>query len=164
MLMLFRILAYLLLVLGFFLGLLTFASLAASLASVAALLPTFICGATVIYIYTSFVFLQQGILGKRALKAGMYDWIRVNGFVALFLASLFIFQSFYFRNNPELNEQLQAQIGAMSEQMPSEQMPDLQKIINWALNFMLISGAILASHVMLCFGYLKKYRQVFSKL
>ena len=163
MMLLYRILTYLLLPLGVLLGLLTLASLMASLANIAALLPTFICGATVIYIFTSFVFVQQGLVGRHSLKRSLYDWIRVNGFVALFLANLFIFQSIYFRNNPELNEQLQAQFDAMADQVPAGSMPDLQKVINMALNFMLAAGILLVTHILISFSYLKRYMGLFSR-
>jgi hypothetical protein len=154
----YRILTYLLLPFAAILGLLTILTLFASFANIAGLLPAFLCGATVIYLVVSFNFLHRSILSGQPSKPSQYDWIRVNGFVALFMGILFIFQSIYFRDKPELNEQLQIQMETMKADMPDGgQMPDLQKVVNWVLNFMLVTGLLLSMHVLATFSFLKKY-------
>lgn len=131
----YRILTYILLPFAALLGILTLITLVASLSSIAGLLPAFLCGATVIYITVSFMFLHKSILGGQPSKPSLYDWIRVNGFVALFMGSLFVFQSIYFRDKPELNEQLQAQMEAMSADMPDAgPLPDLKKVVSLVLD------------------------------
>lgn len=163
MLTAYRILTYLLLPFGAVLGLLAIISLSAALGNLAALLPAFVCGCTVIYLVTSFNFLHKGILLKSPQKPSQYDWIRVNGLVALFLGSLFIFQSIYFRGNTELNETVQAQVEAMVEEMQAGEVPDVKQIINWVLNFMLVSGILLNTHIFLSFLYMKKFAGLFGK-
>jgi hypothetical protein len=166
MIIFYRILTYILMPLGAIFGFLTLASLLASAANVAALLPTFLCGAAVIYIVTSFIFLHKGMLDGQLVKPSLYDWIRVNGFVALFMGSLFIFQSIYLKDNTELTEQLQIQMDAMTEQMEEideAKMPDLERVVNWVLTFMLVSGILLVSHVFLTFSFLRKYARLFGR-
>jgi len=144
-------------------GLLALISLTAALGNFAALLPAFVCGCTVIYLVTSFNFLQKGILLKQPQKPPHFDWIRVNGFVALFLGSLFIFQSIYFRGNDELNETVQTRVEAMAKEMKTGEIPDAKQIIHWVLNFMLISGLCLNAHIWLSFLFLKKFAGLFGK-
>lgn len=163
MLTAYRIITYILLPFGAIIGLLAFISILAALGNIAALLPAFVCGCTVIYLVTSFNFLHKGILLKSPQKPSQYDWIRVNGLVAIFLASLFIFQSIYFRGNTELNETVQAQVEAMVEEMQAGEVPDVKKIVNWVLNFMLVSGILLNAHILLSFLYLKKFAGLFGK-
>lgn len=159
----YRILTYILLPFGAIIGLLALISLTAALGNIAALLPAFVCGATVIYLVSSFNFLHRGIMYRQPQKPTLYDWIRVNGFVALFLGSLFIFQSFYFRGNNELSETVQAQVDAMAKEMQTKEVPDVAKIIRWVLNFMLGSGIILVIHISMTFLLLKKYYGIFGR-
>jgi hypothetical protein len=163
MLRAYRILTYILLPFGAIVGLLALISLTAALGNFAALLPAFVCGCTVIYLVTSFNFLQKGILLKQPQKPPHFDWIRVNGFVALFLGSLFIFQSIYFRGNDELNETVQTRVEAMAKEMKTGEIPDAKQIIHWVLNFMLISGLCLNAHIGLSFLFLKKFAGLFGK-
>jgi len=163
MLTAYRIITYILLPFGAIIGLLAFISIMAAFGNFAALLPAFVCGCTVIYLVSSFNFLHKGILLKSPQKPSQYDWIRVNGLVALFLGSLFIFQSIYFRGNTELNETVKAQVEAMVKEMQAGEVPDVKKIINWVLNFMLVSGILLNIHIFLSFLYMKKFAGLFGK-
>ncbi len=159
----YRILTYILLPFGAVIGLLTLISLTAALGNIAALLPAFVCAGTLIYLVTSFNFLHKGILAGQVQKPSQPDWIRVNGIVALFLGSLFIFQSIYFRGNPELHETVQAQMELMAEEMNAPEVPDGKKLIGWVLNFMLISGILLDIHILFSFLLLKKFAGLFGK-
>jgi hypothetical protein len=159
----YRLLTYLLLPLGLLFLFLTIASLLAATGNIAALLPAFLCGATVIYIGASFQFLHKGILDNQPLQPSLWDWIRVNGFVALFIGSLFLFQSIYFRDNPELTEQLKAQLDAMPEEVETDKLPDLTSIVSWVLNFMFICGVLIIIHIFLGFTLLRKYAHLFSR-
>jgi len=158
----YRILTYILLPLALLMGLLALAFLFASAANVQALLPAFLCGSTVIYLFTSLSFLQKGVLAHQPCKASLFDWIRVNSFVTLFMGSLFIFQSLYFRGNTELAEQLQAQMDSMAAEMKTKEVPEVGQLINWVLNFMLVSGVLLLAHVLIGIQMLKKYAGVFK--
>lgn len=163
MLTVYRILTYILLPFGAIIGMLTFISLTVSLGNLAALLPAFVFGCTVIYLVTSFNFLHRGVLYRIPQKPSLFDWIRVNGFVALFMGSLFIFESFYFRGNNELTETFKSQAQAMANEMQTEELPDVASLINWVLNFMLISGLLLNIHIILTFSFLKKFGGLFGK-
>ena len=162
MLIAYRILTYLLIPLALILGLLALVAFMAAAANITALLPAFLCGATVIYIFTSLSFLQKGVLAHQPCKASLYDWIKVNGFVTLFMGSLFVFQSIYFRGNTELAEQMQSQMDAMADEIKTKDVPEVQQLIEWVINFMLVTGVLLLTHVLLGFQMLKKYAGVFK--
>jgi hypothetical protein len=160
----YRILTYILIPLGLLFLFLTLASLLAAMTgNLAALLPGFLCAGTLIYIYMSLNFLHRGLLGNQAMQPNHWDWIRVNGFVALFMGSLFIFQSIYFKDNPELTQQLQAQIDSMPEEIEKDKLPDLGKIVSWVLNFMLACGFLLVTHIFFTFSLLRKKAGLFGR-
>lgn len=159
MLIFYRILTYLLLPVAGLFGMSTLFLLMSALGNVAALLPAFLTGATVLYIFYSFRFLQSGILPGKPVKASMRDWIRVNAFVALFYGSLFLVNGILLRNNQELIDQVNAQIDTMRDQMPelAKEEIDVSKILRTALLIMTILGSMLVGHVLLTFGYLRQY-------
>src|SRR5829696_2555663 len=82
----YKIVTYLLLPIGSLLGLFTLIALLFALGNMAMLLSLFITGATVIYIFSSFVFLRKGIERSVVSKKFLKDLIKVNAYVALFFA------------------------------------------------------------------------------
>lgn len=59
----------------------------------AALLPFFVFSAVVIYFFLSNRFLKRIVLLNGTLKPGLKDWIKVNGYVTLFMAAMLLFVS-----------------------------------------------------------------------
>jgi len=103
--LIYRILSYILLIVAAFIGIGVLAGFFIALANPALLLNIFIAAAVVMYSISSFLFLINGIDGKKQLKTGMKDFIRVNGFVALFFCIMNLFQSITVIMNPAvLNE------------------------------------------------------------
>lgn len=160
----YRILTYLLIPIGVLFALMTLIFLLTGLSgNFAALLPAFLFGGTLLYLGFSFQFLHKGVLFQQALKPSQWDWILVNGFVALFMGSIFVFQGIYFKDNPELMHELQAQIDRMPAELERKNLPDLAKIVSGVLFFMLVSGAMMVTHVVMTFVLMRKNAGLFGE-
>jgi hypothetical protein len=61
-----------------------------------------------------------------------------------------------------LTGQLQAQMDTMAEEMKTKDVPEVQELIKWVINFMLVTGILLVTHILLGFQMLKKYAGVFK--
>ncbi len=163
MLTLYRILTYLLLPLAILFSFMGVLLLPAALTNVTLLLPLFILVATVIYIFSSFRFLTTAILRKEAMKHSSKDWIKVNGYVAMFWGIGLLIQAFLFYGKPEIYEQAQLQVEAFSKQMKEAEMNvNVRSLIDGILIFLGITGAVIVAHVTLTFRYLRAYAGAFE--
>lgn len=90
---LYTVLSYLLLPIAVFFGFIDTILLLSSLGNPSALIIVFIVACLVIYTFTSFRFLKQGLEREQTLTKRLKDWIKVNAFVSLFLCSLFFINS-----------------------------------------------------------------------
>lgn len=160
-LILYRILSYVLLPVAGFLCLMLLAVLPAALANPVLLLAVFLIANIIIYSYTSFRFLNKGILGRQYCKPMLRDLMRVNGFFSAGLAVLFLFQSITLLGNPQLADEVASQ--SLSN-MPAEAnftKEDLYKMISFIMRFFLVYGIILLTHVVLSLYYLRQFRGIF---
>ncbi len=157
----YRILSYILLVIGAVLGLATLLSLLAALANPALLLNVFIAAAVVMYSFSSFLFLVNGIDGQRQQKKSLKDFIRVNAFVTLFFCLMSIFQSVTVIANPAVLHDAVSKLSLMpnAKMLPAGFM---LKIIKGVLWFMLVYSFVLLTHIQLSFHFLKKYNYLFN--
>ncbi len=164
MLTLYRVLSYLLLPFALFLSFMAALLLLTAFGNISALLPLFIVGATVIYLFSSLSFIHRGVLPNMPVKASMKDWIRVNAFVTLFFGASFVFQGIYLRGNEAFMEEVQRQMASMSKQIGPEAMAkiNLKTLIATVLNVILIIGSLLVAHVLIGLAFLKKYAHLFS--
>jgi hypothetical protein len=136
-----------------------------ALGNVAALLPLFLVASTVIYIVTSFMFLQRGVLGGQPLKHSLRDWVKVNAYVALFFAISSLSQSVAFLSNPQLMEQVLEQAKSMAATMqqanPAVKMPDMASVMKGVLLLMTVISAILFAHIIMGLRLLRQYASLF---
>lgn len=75
---LYRILSYFLLIIAAILGIAALFALLIALSNPALLLSVFVIVAVVIYSVASFLFLLNGIDGKRQLQTKLRDWIKIK--------------------------------------------------------------------------------------
>jgi hypothetical protein len=162
MLTLYKIMSYILLPIAALLGLFTFMFLFVALGSPAALLPVFTMAATVIYVFTSFSFLQKAIVQQRPVKAKLRDWIRVNAFVAMFVAISSLMQGVTLLASPAVMKEALDQANVMMKQMNQPVTPDLMQMMKGILIFIIAFASILLTHIVISFQLLKKYREYFS--
>ncbi len=161
---LYKILSIVLLPFAVLFGFSTLVALLVSLANPAILLPVFIMACFVIYTVSSMIFLQKGITKMQPCKASLKDWIKVNGYVCIFLGSMM------FINSISLLASKKADIKLIADQMVASEMMQQQHITTgMVLNMietlsyvLMVFAAVLMLHVYMSFRYLKKYEHVFS--
>jgi hypothetical protein len=161
MLTFYRISSYILIIIAVFIGIAVLASFFIALTNPTLLLSVFIGAAVVMYTVSSFLFLVQGIDGKKKLRQGMKDFIRVNAFVALFFCVMNIFQAVTVIGNPGILKTALDQFPQMSgsKELPAELVFKILKGMIW---FLLIYAIILLAHIQISFRLLKKYEHLFG--
>lgn len=161
MISLYRIFSYFLLIIAAFLGIGLLAVLFIALANPAMLLNVFVGAAVVLYSISSFLFLINGIDGKKQLKPGLKDFIRVNAFVALFFCVMNIFQSITVIMNPTVLGEAINQLPQLTtgQQLPKDTILKVLKATMW---FLLAYSIILFAHIQISFSLLKKHAHLFG--
>jgi hypothetical protein len=158
----YRICSYILIVVGLFIGLAVVLALFIALANPALLLNVFVAAAVVMYSFSSFLFLINGIDGGKKQKSGLKDFIRVNAFVAVVFSIMNIFQAATIIMNPAiLNEALSkmSNLATAKQTLPIGVMLNVMKGVIW---FFLFYSVVLLVHIQFSFRYLKQYALLFS--
>ncbi len=159
----YRIFSYILLVIGVFLGFFALIVLLFALSNPVFLISVFIIASVVIYSFTSFLFLVNGIDGQRYLKPKLKDWIKVNAYVAIFFVFMNIFQSISVITNPGLVNDALKQVTEMQKTASPLSADMMTKIVKAVVWFLLIYAVILGSHISSTFRLLKQYSHLFEK-
>ena len=164
MTLLYRILTYALLPIAALLGLGALMFLMMALANPALFLPVFTTAATVIYIVASLIFLQTAILGNKACKKSLRDWIRVNAFVAIVVAAGSLMQGISLLRDPAVVKAMEEQYSAMAAQSGNDaplpfDMAVLMRAVAW---FVIGFAVALITHILLGFRLLKQYAGYFA--
>lgn len=161
---LFRILTYVLLPVTGFFGLMGLLMLLPALANPGLLLIVFMLACMVIYNFSSIQFLQKAIDGGRRCKPSLRDWIKVNGYVSLAAGGMFFLNaaSILFMGPVALQDfvgqALERQPGLPANMDPAFFIR-LLKTVSVAI---LLIGAALVTHVIICFRLLKQYKAYFN--
>lgn len=158
---LYRILSFILLPIAAVLGLLTVIMLFVALANPPLLLAVFLFASVVIYIITSFIFLQKGIEQKRLCNHSLKEWIKVNAIVSVVFCMLFLMQSVALLSDASLLAEALKQ--AMAQQKDLMVLPSAtyMKIMKGILYFFLIFSGLLLVHIIFTFKVLKAYGSMF---
>ena len=160
--MVYRVISYALLPVGVILGLVTLFALFYALGTLTMLFSVFLTGATVIYIFSSFVFLQKGIDKQQGFKASLKDIIKVNAYVAVFFALLGLLQGILILLNPEATKLLLDNMKAMQPNTPqAADTVTLLKALKVVLYFMIALSVLLLFHITATFRYLRQYKDLF---
>ena len=156
----YKILTYILLPVAAYIGLVTLLTLLVALSNFNLLFSVFLCGATVIYVFSSFAFLRKGLLKNLAFKQSIKDLIKVNGYVAIALAVLGLISGLVLLINPEVQEMVLESIKSMNKD--AVKAADLSpQSLKRALYLMISFCLMLFVHVVLTFYYLRKNPQLF---
>ncbi|HLP37510.1 hypothetical protein [Lacibacter sp.] len=160
---LYRIFSYFLLIIAAILGIAALFALLIALSNPALLLSVFVIIAVVIYSIASFLFLLNGIDGKRQLQPKLRDWIKVNAYVALVFVIMNIFQSIAVLQNPAILSDAVKQVSDMQQSnspVSSDLMLRVMKAVVW---FLLFYAVVLGIHISFTFRYLKQYAHLFGE-
>jgi hypothetical protein len=164
MIQLYKVLSFIIMLIALLLSFIVIAGLLVALANPVLLLNVFILGAVVIYSFTSFSFLQKGLIRKQKVKSRLKDWIKVNAYVSLFLCSLF------FLNGTSVLMSSDMVLMKITEEFMSQQagLPEglnialMLKVIKAASMFLLITGLIGLMHIRTTLRLVKEYNYLFE--
>lgn len=162
-LVLYRIFSYFLIAVAALLGIASLFVLFIALANPALLISVFIIAAVVIYSFSSFFFLLNGIDGKQQLKPKTKDLINVNAYVALVFVMMNIFQSVSVISNPGMLNEAMKEVAAFQKAkspLPSGIILQIMKGFIW---FLLFHAVILGSHISMTFRLMKQYAHLFAE-
>lgn len=158
----YKITSYILLPIAALFGVFTLILLFVALANPPMLLPLFVVACVVIYVITSFKFLNKGIIRKNECKPGLRDWIKVNAYVSVIFATLMLIQTIAVVQNPELMSKALDDTLAMQ---PANQQLSKAMMMNMVTGIMYFFGVIsvlLFIHIFITFRLLKQYRYLFE--
>lgn len=158
----YRILSYILITVAILLSIALVISLVIALANPALLLSLFVAAAVVLYSFSSFLFLINGIDGKRKQKPKLKDFIKVNAYVAVLFAVLNIFQAVSIISNPSLLNDVISQAATFQPENKSLSQGVMLKILKTVIWVFLFYSLALLVHIQLTFGLLKKHQHLFE--
>lgn len=126
------------------------------------LLPLFLIVCVVIYIITSFIFLNKAIMNGKKCKPGLKDWIKVNAYVSMIFAAMMIFQGVGILSQPQLMSQMIDQALAAQPSHPKITKELMLNVLKGMMYALVVISAVLMVHIFATFRLLKLYRQAFE--
>ncbi len=155
----YQVLSYLLLPAGVFMGFIALFGLLLAFANLSVLLTVFLAASTCIYIFASFSFLNQSLLGHKQSKRKLFDWIRINGIITGSFGMLLAIQGIVFFLNPEMEKMLLDQMKTMPMSPAADS--TIVKTLRLLLGLFVALGLCLFVHVMLTLRLLRQNRHMF---
>jgi hypothetical protein len=162
-LLIYRIFSYFLLIIAAILGIAALFALFIALSNPALLLSVFVIVAVVIYSIASFLFLINGIDGKRQLQQKLRDWIKVNAYVAVVFVIMNIFQSIAVLQNPVILSDAVKQVSDMQQSNSPVSAAFMLRIMKAVVWFLLFYAVVLGVHISFTFRYLRQYAHLFGE-
>ena len=129
----------------------------------AALLPFFVFSSTVIYVFLSNRFFKKVILLQGTMKPNMKDWIKVNGFVTLFLAAMLLFVSISSLSQPDFFRTFSDQMYDSVTQIDANiKRGDIESSLKTMFKIFLVVSLLIISHFIMTIKLLKQYAGHFT--
>ncbi len=158
----YRILTWFLLIVGGFLAFFLVAGLLMALANPVLLLPLFVLACVLIYTYASWRFLSRGIDAHLYCKRSLRDLIRVNGYGALFFASLSLVQAISLIVQPSLLQDTMDQALALQKNQVEGMEATMWKVMHFTLRFMTAYSIVLIIHIFMTFRLIRQHADAFD--
>ncbi len=162
---LFRVLTFILLPIAALFGVIDFFMLFTALANPAMLFIVFIMAGFVIYTFSSLRFLTKGIDLNKPCKPALKDWIKVNGYVSIFLGVSFLMNALtvFFSSEAGLRQILK-QFLETQPNVPPMLTPELFiYMMKIAAYFLFFVSVVLLAHIPVNFRLLKQYGYLFEE-
>ncbi len=159
----FKALTYILSVPTAFMGFFSFFALLVALTNPPMLIPVFVMICVVVYITTSFVFLNKTIIGQKQTKNMVKDLFKINGIVTAIFSVMCIIDFVSLVINPSLiQEGITKVFAEKSSEMPPQLTKELMiKFIWFFLTVIGIYACLLLVHLIVGFKLLKEYASFF---
>ncbi len=161
-LVLYRIFSYFLIAIGALLGVASLFALLVALSNPVLLISVFVIVAVVIYSFSSFFFLLNGIDGKQQLKPKTKDLINVNAYVALVFVMMNILQFVSVISNPGILNDAMKQVAEFQNAKSPLPSGLILKVMKGFIWFFLIYSLILGAHISMTFRLMKQYAHLFG--
>lgn len=159
----YRVLTFIMLPIEALFGVMVLFMLVIALGNLATLLPVFMIGCTVVYVFASFKFLNKGIGQAKPLKISLKHFIRVNGLVSIVFSVLTIFQFVALMSHPEIMQQFYKQSIDMQQKMQGATPQLFEKVIKGILYCMVTYAVLLLVHIIFTFRFLQQYEHLFDE-
>ncbi|MFL9485710.1 hypothetical protein ACI6Q2_23205 [Chitinophagaceae bacterium LWZ2-11] len=160
----YRFLTYVLLPIGALLSIVALFALLLALSNITVLLSVFILGSVVIYIFSSFHFLNKGITQLKPCKHSLKDWIKVNGYVSILFAGMCIFNFITIQAHPEaMNDAMTQAMSMQGPNYPQGNQAMMLKAMHAMFYAILVLSIVLIVHITMTFRFLKTYAQLFQQ-
>jgi len=160
---LYRIFSYFLIAIASLLGIASLFALLIALSNPALLISVFVIIAVVLYSFSSFFFLLNGIEGKQQLKPKTKNLINVNAYVALVFVMMNIFQSVSVISNPGILNDAMKQVAEFQNAKSPLPAGLILKVMKGVIWFLLFYALILGAHISMTFRLMKQYAHLFGE-
>ena len=159
----FKVLTYILSVPTAFMGFFSFFALLVALMNPPMLIPVFAMICVVVYIITSFVFLNKTIIGQKQTKKIVKDLFKINGVITAIFSIMCIIDFVSLFVNPSLiNEGIAKVFAQKTSEIPPQLTKELMtKFIWFFLTAIGIYACLLLIHLIVGFKLLKEYASSF---
>lgn len=162
-LVLYRIFSYFIIAIAAILGIVSLFALLIALSNPALLISVFVIVAVVIYSFSSFFFLLNGVDGKQQLRPKTKDLINVNAYVALVFVMMNIFQSVSVISNPGILNDAMKQVAELQNAKSPLPAGLILKVMKGFVWFLLFYAVILGAHISMTFRLMKQYAHLFGE-
>ncbi len=159
----FKALTYILSVPTAIMGFFSFFALLVAFMNPPMLIPVFVMICVVVYVVTSFVFLNKTIIGQKQTKKIIKDLYKINGIIASIFAIMCIVDFVSLLVNPSLiQEGITKIFTEKSTEMPPQITKELMLKFTWFfLTAIGIYACLLLVHLIIGFRLLKEYANSF---
>ncbi|MBZ5857374.1 hypothetical protein [Flavihumibacter profundi] len=158
----YRILTYILFVIGGFMSLMLLTMVLAALANPILLLPVFMVACVVIYTYSSWRFLTRGIDAHMYCKPSLRDLVKVNGYGTLAFAALTGIQSLSLIMKPAMLSEVMEQAMSMQKTSVEGMETMMMNFMQFLLRFLLVYSIMLLVHVYMSFRLIRQHADAFQ--
>lgn len=161
----YRIASYVLLIIAGIWCIFDFFMLLFALGNPVLFLSVFIFTSVIIYSFTSFNFMTNGLQNGKPLKPSLKDWIKVNAYVSIAFGALVIINIITFYSSPSNMAEMMRQANDMQVKMksPSNITPQVVSAMKGVMSFMVIYALLLLSHVFITLKLVKENGQLFGQ-
>lgn len=161
----YRIASYVLLIIAGIWCIFDFFMLLFALGNPVLFLSVFIFTSVIIYSFTSFNFMTNGLQNGKPLKPSLKDWIKVNAYVSIAFGALVIINIITFYSSPANMAEMIRQANEMQVKMKSQGnvTPQVVSAMKGVMFFMVIYALLLLSHVFITLKLVKLNGQLFGE-